>query len=213
MRLATVLTPITDTNLQLAAQCGVTDLVGRYPGPDVSVLREGCAHAEQFGLKVTVLEGYLPIENAILGNGQASDDYASMRRLFEHMDACDVRLCCYNFMAGTDWVRTRLDAHERGGALVTEFKLAEVSKALSLRDDAVSVEVQPISDEALWKNLQRFLDELLPAAEKYGITLAMHPDDPPLPEFLGRARIMNSLDNYVRLMSLSDSPSHAACFC
>ena len=213
MRLATVLTPITDTNLQLAAQCGVTDLVARYPGRDVSVLREGCAHADRFGLKVTVLEGYLPIENAILGNEQAGEDYDAMRLLFEHMDACDVRLLCYNFMAGTDWVRTRLDAPERGGALVTEFKLTDVSKALSLRDDAVSVEVQPISEAALWTNLQRFLDELLPTAEKYGITLAMHPDDPPLPEFLGRARIMNSLDNYVRLMSLSDSASHGACFC
>ena len=38
MQLATVLTPMSDENLQLAAQCGVTDVVARYPGPDIGEL-------------------------------------------------------------------------------------------------------------------------------------------------------------------------------
>ena len=45
MRLASVLTPLSDENLQLAAQCGVTDIVQRYPGPDPQVLQQiGRAH-------------------------------------------------------------------------------------------------------------------------------------------------------------------------
>ena len=32
-------TPMSDENLQLAAQCGVTDVVHRYPGEDIAVLR------------------------------------------------------------------------------------------------------------------------------------------------------------------------------
>ena len=39
MQLATVLTPMSDENLQLAAQCGVTDVVHRYPGSDPAILK------------------------------------------------------------------------------------------------------------------------------------------------------------------------------
>ena len=33
MKLASVLSPLSDTNLRLAAQCGVEGVVHRYPGP------------------------------------------------------------------------------------------------------------------------------------------------------------------------------------
>ena len=49
MQLATVLTPVTNENLQLAAQCGVTDLVHRYPGPDINILQQGIRRAEGSG--------------------------------------------------------------------------------------------------------------------------------------------------------------------
>jgi mannonate dehydratase len=57
------------------------------------------------------------------------------------------------------------------------------------------------------------LAELLPMAEQYGVTMAMHPDDPPLMEFAGKARIMNSVENFERLIRLSSSRYHAICFC
>jgi mannonate dehydratase len=41
----------------------------------------------------------------------------------------------------------------------------------------------------------------------------MHPDDPPLDEFLGKARIMNSVEGFERLVKLVPSPSNAICFC
>jgi mannonate dehydratase len=54
---------------------------------------------------------------------------------------------------------------------------------------------------------------VLPTAEACGVTLVMHPDDPPLPEFLGRARIMNSVESFERLVRLVPSPANAICFC
>ena len=38
MQLATVLNPPSDHNLKLAAQCGVTDIVTRYSGPELQSL-------------------------------------------------------------------------------------------------------------------------------------------------------------------------------
>jgi mannonate dehydratase len=37
----------------------------------------------------------------------------------------------------------------------------------------------------------------------------MHPDDPPLPAFLGKARIMNRVENFERLVNMGPSPSNA----
>jgi mannonate dehydratase len=116
-------------------------------------------------------------------------------------------------MAGTDWVRTQTDAPERGGARVTAFRLRDVDRARSLSSsDPVSPSIRITADK-LWTNLERFLHGLLPVAEQAGVTLAMHPDDPPLPELLGRARIMNSVDNFERLVRLAPSPRNAICFC
>jgi mannonate dehydratase len=115
-------------------------------------------------------------------------------------------------MAGTDWVRTQLDAPERGGAKVTAFNLAEAQRAISLNSQK-QIESTTIDSASLWNNLLRFLQEVIPVAEAAGVTLAMHPDDPPLAEFLGKARIMNSVESFERLVGLVPSPSNAICFC
>jgi mannonate dehydratase len=120
-------------------------------------------------------------------------------------------------MAGTDWVRTRLDAPERGGAKVTEFDLAAADAAVRLgytpadgRADELARQLTPAK---LWDNLERLLNGLLPVAEECGVTLAMHPDDPPLPELLGKPRIMHTVEAFERLVRLAPSPANAVCFC
>jgi mannonate dehydratase len=197
----------------LAAQCGVTDIVARYPTGGLSELKEIQKRVASFGMQVSVVEGYLPIENIKIG----ADDGTELRavlRLLRDMAETGLPLLCYNFMAGTDWVRTRVDAPERGGAKVTAFNLREVGHAQSLsKTAALSETARPISAAALWSNLERFLNAVVPVAEECGVTLAMHPDDPPLPEFLGKARIMNSVDNFERLMKLVPSPRNGICFC
>lgn len=213
MRIASVLTPLSDYHLQLAAQVGVTDVVVRYPGPEPATLLAQCEQARRFGLEVSVVEGYLPMENLILGNAQREAEVEAMKGLFRSMAAAGVRLCSYHFMAGTDWVRTRLDAPERGGALTTAFDLAEVERAVNLAHDDRSLLSERVDAESLWANLEYFLHALLPTAEECGVTLVMHPDDPPLTEFLGRGRIMNCVEGFERLVNLVPSPSNAVCFC
>ncbi|MGL5095312.1 MAG: mannonate dehydratase, partial [Planctomycetia bacterium] len=109
MRLATVLTPLSDENLQLAAQCGVTDVVHRYPGSDPKVLSAAVRRFEAFDLKLSVVEGYLPIERIKLGDDDGRD-LAALKSLVVQMGDLGIPLLCYNFMPGTDWCRTRLDA-------------------------------------------------------------------------------------------------------
>ncbi len=213
MQLTSVVTPFTDANLQLLSQIGVTHVTIRYPGKGIDCLMEIKGRVEKFGLSIAAIEGSLPIENIKLGNAQFDAEIVEMKTLLRNMQTAEIPFLCYNFMAGTDWVRTKLDAQERGGALVTGFDVNEAEKAVSLSETTQQENHDSISAEELWINLERFLKELVPVAEECGVTLAMHPDDPPLDSFMNKARIMNSVEGFERLMKTFPSPANAICFC
>ena len=212
MILGTVLTPCDERNMTLAAQCGVEGVVYRYPGRGVDAIREVQAQLDDYDLKLLAIEGFLPFESLIRGVDDGTELQA-MKDLVKDMGQAGVPLLCYNWMSGTDWVRTTLDAPERGGARVTAFDLNDAVNAVSLTDQADRVEFDHVSAQELWQNLESFLRELVPVAEEAGVKLAMHPDDPPLPEFNGRARIMNCVESFERLVQLVPSSSNAICFC
>jgi len=220
MRLATVLTPASTENLQLAVQCGVTDFVTRHYGPDPAPLIAVKKEVESFGLTLSVIEGYLPIEKIKTGTDHDGSELSELKDLIRMMGDLEIPILCYNFMAGTDWVRTKLDVPERGGAKVTQFDLNTVKEAVLLgHDGAGQHESSEDSDgsglthDQLWNNLERLLNEIVPVAEQAGVRLSMHPDDPPLHELLGRPRIMNSVANFERLLQLVPSPNNGICFC
>lgn len=213
MKLASVLTPLSDENLTLAAQCGVDQIVVRYPGPDLSEFNRMQQRIRSFGMEIGVVEGYLPIDRIKLGTDDGTD-LKAMKALIRHMSDLDIRLVCYNFMAGTDWIRTSVDTLERGGSKVTAFRLADLDKARIPGRPAFRAELEPGAKRPeLWKNLQNFLEEIIPVAEDAGVVMAMHPDDPPLPQLLGNDRIMHDVAGFERLVEIVKSPSNKIAFC
>jgi mannonate dehydratase len=73
--------------------------------------------------------------------------------------------------------------------------------------------VPPATPEQLWQRLQDFLDAILPVAEEAGVTLAAHPDDPPLPTLRGQPRLVYQPSLYQRLLAAHPSPRNALEFC
>lgn len=213
MQLTSVVTPFTDDNLRLLAQIGVTHVTIRYPGRGRERLEAMKTQVESCGLQIAAIEGSLPIENIKLGNALFDAEIEEMQELMSNMKAVGIPFVCYNFMAGTDWVRTTLNAPERGGALVTGFNVEQAEQAVSLSETTREKNESTISAEELWINLERFLTALIPVAEANDVTLAMHPDDPPLDVFMGKARILNSVEGFERLVQLVPSPANAICFC
>lgn len=206
MRIALVLTPVSDHYLSLASQVGVSEVVMRYPGLEYSEMLNLKKRIGSFGLNVSVVEGYLPIEDIKLGGPQRDAEIEQMKTIIRNMGQAGIGVLCYNFMAGGDWTRTATKERSRGGALVTGFDLS------ALPTDSPS-ELVLSSTNQLWENLKYFLEKILPVAEESGVILAMHPDDPPLPNFQGFARIMNSVEGFERLVGLVPSPSNGICFC
>lgn len=73
--------------------------------------------------------------------------------------------------------------------------------------------VQTIEHRELWNRLQYFLDELLPIAEKAGVMLAAHPDDPPMPYVRQTPRLVYQPNMYQDLIDMHKSESNKLEFC
>lgn len=65
----------------------------------------------------------------------------------------------------------------------------------------------------LWQRLRDFLEAVLPVAEEAGVTLAAHPDDPPLSTIRGQPRLVYQPDLYQKLLDIHPSPCNALEFC
>lgn len=69
-------------------------------------------------------------------------------------------------------------------------------------------EGEPMSSEAMWENLTYFLKAVIPVAEKAGVRMALHPNDPPVPESHSHAQIVATFNDWKRIISIVDSPSN-----
>jgi mannonate dehydratase len=205
MRIALVLTPLSDANLRLAAQIGVDDIVARYPGPDAAQLRQLQSRIADVGLSLAVIEGGLPMDRIKPGRPSRDEEIEQLQALIRNMGALGIPILCYNFMAGGDWSRTSYTTRERGGARVSSFDA-------SLVEDA-GTEAGTTTHEQMWENLEYVLRRLVPVAEAAGVRLAAHPDDPPVPRLRGLARILTDLASFERLVRLVPSPANGICFC
>jgi mannonate dehydratase len=79
--------------------------------------------------------------------------------------------------------------------------------------DAPPGTIPPITHDELWRRLDQFLAEVLPVAEKAGVKLAAHPDDPPMPSMRAQPRLVYQPRLYQRLIDLRPSPANMLEFC
>ena len=69
-----------------------------------------------------------------------------------------------------------------------------------------------VDEQALANHLRLFLDAILPVAEESGVSMAIHPDDPPYPIF-GLPRVVSTAADYERIISDNSSPNNGFAFC
>jgi mannonate dehydratase len=65
----------------------------------------------------------------------------------------------------------------------------------------------------VWENYAVFLKAVMPEAQRLGVRMGLHPDDPPLPALGGMARIFGSVEAYDRAYALAPCRENAVTFC
>lgn len=139
---------------------------------------------------------FAAFELFLLKRAGADSDYSSeqkakAQKVFDQMTEEDKNLLVKNIIAG-------LPGAEEGYSL-EQFQ-------------AVLDEYKSIGDVDLRNNLYAFLKEIVPVAEKAGVLLAIHPDDPPFP-ILGLPRVVSTEADAQALIDAIDSPHNGLCFC
>jgi mannonate dehydratase len=161
----------------------------------------------EYGLRLAVIEDCPPMDDIRLGGPRRDEQIDWLCTQIRAMGQLGIPVLCYNWHAITAWARTDRAVKLRGGALSTGY------------DDAVMRQPGPLAEPGsvttgqLWDALEYFLRAVLPVAEEAGVRLAMHPDDPPIPEVRGVPRILGTPEEFDRLIGIVDSPANGITLC
>lgn len=213
LKLADYLRAKPDIQWKYAAQMGIQYAVGRMPdghmeetAESYELLKAMRDTYEAHGFRLAVIEPACPNQKIKRNLPGRDEEIQRMITLIRNMGKLGIGTLCYNFTAHFNWVRTKFDIPERGGALVTGYRHADW-------DQSVVTEAGIVTQEELWSNMEYLQKAIVPAAEEAGVRLALHPDDPPQPYIQHVGRILTSADAMERAVSIVPSPAGGICMC
>jgi mannonate dehydratase len=212
--------------MRFAQQLGLHYVVSRLPANpkgylELDDLRSARERFAGHGLSFDVIEN-LPTPHyykAMFGLPGRDEQLAHVSTTIRNMGKAGISVLQYQWML-LGGLRTEYSPVGRGGARVSRFDW-DVAKrspiaALDWRpgpDGLIHTPDRELSAEQVWDNLTYFLEWLVPVAEEAGVKLAAHPDDAPIPSFMGVARILTSLEGLQRLIDTVPSPCNGLGFC
>ncbi len=184
-------------SLQHLSQCGINIVCYNFM-PLLDWTRTNLSYALSNGARCMRFDLYdfAAFDIHLLKRKNASADYSEAvvseagRRFQEMTDQAQRRLAD-NIVCG-------LPGAEEG------YSLQTLNEHLSLYHD--------VSADRLRQHQVDFLSEVVPTAERLGMKLCCHPDDPPFP-LLGLPRIMSTEEDYTRLVNTIDSPANGITLC
>jgi mannonate dehydratase len=203
--------PMWDLCLQLGVNHAVTTIPegkGHPPPWDFDHLFRVRQRFADAGFRLSVIESAPACIQEPIKLGAADRDVHidHFCQLIENMGRLGIGVICHNWMAGLTWQRTSMGLPGRGGALVTAYHHAALASAPATRWGEVS-------EEQLWDNMRYFLNRVVPVAERAGVKLAVHPDDPPISPIRGIARILTTPDAMMRVIDMVPSPANGVTLC
>ena len=180
---------------------------------DPELIKATKAYWDGQGIKWTVVEGPPILQSGItqtrikLGLDGRDEDISNFIKFMKNLKTYgDVDIICYNWMPLISWSRTNQEYVGRGGALMLEFDY-EVMKPAPL------TEYGEVSKEQLWKALEYFVKAVMPEAEKIGMRMSLHPDDPQVDVIRGVSRIINTIASYDRLLAMYPKACNGITMC
>ena len=173
------------------------------------------------GLELEAIENFDPAHwhDVLLDGPKKLPQLENLKTIIRNVGKAGIPVFGYNFsIAGVAgrikgrFARGDAEAVGMDGPLDKPLPNGMVWNMVYDRSAAPGV-VPSATPEELWQRLKDFLDALIPVAEAAGVTLAAHPDDPPLPTVRRQPRLVYQPQLYQKLIDLKPSPRNALEFC
>jgi mannonate dehydratase len=197
---------ITDKSMREVKQLGVNHVL--MGGPSMpwteSQLRSMIDKCKTGGLTISnMMIGGFP--NTIYGRPGRDREIEQFKDSIRAAGKVGMPTIEYNFYAHRA-IEGYYEVDGRGGAGLTGFDVDRVKDLPPLPEEGVH------SLEQMWKNITYFLKAVIPVADKAGVRLALHPNDPPIALSRGSGQIMATVDGWKHLISIVDSPANGITF-
>ncbi len=207
---------IDEATAAFARQLGVTSANVSFPSipnpngywelDDLVLLRE---RVERNGMTLEVIENIPHDELApiVLGGPDRDRKLENLQTTIRNMAAAGIPMLGYHFMPNGVW-RTTMTGPARAGATASAYddSLAHLGNSTGWPEDgrwSGDPDDLVLTADQVWANYRYFLDAILPVADEVGMKLAQHPDDPPVRQVDGFARVFTSPDAYRHAMELA----------
>ncbi len=176
------------------------------------------------GLEWEAIENFNPLHwhDVLLDGPKKAEQLEYLKIMLRNIGKAGIPIMGYNFSIAGVWGWTT-EPKGRGGAVTQVFDAETVDLTTPIPAGMVwnmvydpkapLGRVSPVSSEELWQRLEYFLRVIVPVAEENGVTLALHPDDPPVESLRGAARLVNQPHKYQRVFDLVPSPANCAELC
>jgi mannonate dehydratase len=176
---------------------------------------------EAHGLRLDAVENFDPAHwfDVLLDGPRKGEQLENLKTIVRRLGQVGIPIMGYNFSIAGVAGRVK-GPFARGGAEAVGMD-GPLDKPMPrgmvwnmIYDPQAPPGVVPsATSEQLWQRLKDFLDAVVPVAEEAGVTLAAHPDDPPLATLRGQPRLVYQPRLYQRLLDLKPSPRNALEFC
>ncbi|MCQ2742994.1 MAG: mannonate dehydratase [Bacilli bacterium] len=194
-----------------------------WPREELAELRD---LSNKAGLEMEVIESIPVHEDIKLGKPTRErliENYCeNLRRCAE----VGVKCVCYNFMPVFDWLRTEMHHQNADGSNSLSYSYEDFQKVdphnlhLPGWDESYSQEelqglleeYSHVTHEMLFDNLVYFLKKVIPVCDEVGISMAIHPDDPPWDVF-GLPRIVSNEKDLDKMFEAVPSKNNGLTLC
>jgi mannonate dehydratase len=179
---------------------------------------------ESHGLTWAAIENFDPAHwyDILLDGPNKHQQIENLKQMLRNIGKAGIPIMGYYFSLAGVWGWTS-GPKGRGAAMSVVFEQDSIDANMPIPNGMVwnmtydtaakAGNLAPVSRSEMWERLNWFLQEILPIAEECGVRMVAHPDDPPLPEMRGTARLFHSFTEYERLLACSPSPSNGFEFC
>ena len=191
---------------------------------------------ENSGLTIVGIESVNIHDSIKIGSPDRDKYIENYIKTLENLGRNDIDMVCYNFMPVFDWTRSDLAKPREDGSTVLAYDQKIIDKivpeqmfsAISKKSEGYVLPgwepermakikelfelYADVTSEKLFSNLVYFLKAIQPTCEKYGIKMAIHPDDPAWPVF-NLPRIITDKASILRMLNAVDSPFNGVTLC